>query len=198
MTDSMQEFMPEWSHRVCLETISLNPIRCSISASPAERKDLARRLSVDAIDLFEAELTLVRKANSIVIYVAGVLKARVLQKCGITHDPIEDIIEENIEAWYGDQQQAVPLAKIRRKRQENMMDVESRILSEEEDPEPVSDGFIDVAELITQHLSLSVNPYPKHEGVEFESNDGFEGYATPIRKNPFSVLKKLKFKDKTS
>ena len=40
-------------------------------------------------------------------------------------------------------------------------DAELELLPEEEDPEPVVDGMIDVGELAAQFLLLGVDPYPR-------------------------------------
>ena len=55
-----ETLLPEWPHRILAEDIGLTPIRTAISASPQERKDIARRLKVESVDMLDAALVLTR------------------------------------------------------------------------------------------------------------------------------------------
>jgi len=71
-------------------------------------------------------------------------------------------------------------------------------ISEEDIPEPMFNGRIDIGELAAQHLSLALDPYPHAEGVEFEGfgeadedEDG-DDPDEPEKPNPFAALERLK------
>jgi len=52
-----------------------------------------------------------------------------------------------------------------------------------------------VGDVVTQFLSLSIDPYAHKEGVQYEVGDDEEHPETsPIRKNPFEKLKEWKDK----
>ncbi len=105
-------------------------------------------------------------------------------------------IEEKFESWYSDEDQVVSLPRVRRVQQQGMRtDAELEILGEEEDPEPVIDGTIDVGELAAQHLALAIDLYPRSEAVRSaaEGEEGEEAVFTAgERTNPFAALKDWK------
>ncbi len=62
---------PEWPRRVEVDRLGTEPTRVALSSTPEQRRDLARRLKVNAIDKLDAELVLQRRPNSQLIHVAG-------------------------------------------------------------------------------------------------------------------------------
>ena len=62
-------------------------------------------------------------------------------------------------------------------------------LDAEDPPEPVVDGGVDIGEVVTEHLALALDPYPRREGARMRVGDwaGSEGDSSP-----FAVLKSLK------
>lgn len=187
-----QAVQPEWSHKIDAADIGLTPISTSISASPQERKDLARRMGVELIEKLEAQLVLQRLEKNLILHVAGDLRARVMQPCVVTLEPIQQDIESKIEGWFADAESVVPIARVRHERQ-GKTGAELKILEEEDDPEPLIDGEVDLGELVAQHLCLSINPYPHKEGAAFEQESiKNKGNVPETRQNPFAVLKNWK------
>ncbi len=139
-----------------------------------------------------------RDSGSQTVHVSGELKAQIRQNCVVSMEPVASEIHEKFEAWYADSEQVVSLKKARRDKQVEKGRSELPILSEQEDPEPVVDGKIDIGELVTQYLSLGVNPYPHAEGVEHKEvvEAGGDEEAEKIRKSPFAALKDWKGKQK--
>ena len=192
---------PEWSHKVDVRQMDKGPVKLHIEATPEERKDLARRLNVTSVESVQADLTLRRESQGHVIHVTGSFEAHVVQACVVTLKPVEDDISEPVEGWFSEQEQVVSLSRERRERQELQTNAELEIVEEREDPEPVIEGHIDVGELVTQHISVAINPYPHAEGAVFtpvaEVKEGAAGGAAGTRPNPFAALKNWKFdKDK--
>ncbi|GJL84945.1 MAG: hypothetical protein DHS20C02_07200 [Micavibrio sp.] len=186
---------PEWSHLIDSEEVEAKPQKLSISADEEERGLLAKRLDVFSIDSLKAELTVVREKGSMVVHVKGVLKAQITQSCVVTTDPVISEIEESFKAWFADPEQAVSFAKARRDKLIEAGQGELPILSEADDPEPIIEGQIDLGELVTQYLSLSINLYPHAEGVKYEIGDEDEAaQGAETIKNPFAALKDWKEK----
>lgn len=187
---------PEWSRSINIDKIDNAPVERHISAKPEERKKLARRLDIQSLENLEADINLRRSgANSMIIHVTGRFKASVTQQCVVTLEPVKSEIEEDFEAWYADPEEAISLARVRHDRELQKQGGERPILDEHEDPEPVENGQIDLGEVVTQFLSLAINPYPHAESVKFESGDDKEYSAGPTpeaRKNPFAALKNWK------
>lgn len=184
---------PEWSHTVDVDTIEEKPLKLNISPNEEEVKALTKRLGVSGLDKFNVALSLKRQNQ--VIHVQGALSARVTQPCVVTLDPVETEIHDEFEAWYADPDAAISIAKVRREREMDKGKADLPMLDENEDPEAIVDGEIDLGELATQYLSLSINPYVHADGVEYEYGDE-EGDKKPseTRENPFAALKDWKDK----
>lgn len=188
---------PEWSVLVDAQTVTSNPQKVRIAASEEERKAVAVRLELAAISSLSADVTL-HRAKGNVIHVQGLMKAHITQTCSVTADPVLTQIEETFEGWYADQERIVMLAKARHERLGRLADSEIPIMDESEDPEPLSEGMIDIGELVVQNLSLVTSAYPRRRGLEdaeiVDVSAGDPGAL--IRKNPFEALKNWK-KSKT-
>lgn len=184
----------EWSHYVDADEIDDRPFKVTISPSAEQCEDLARRLEVETVNDIKADLTLSREQGGLVVHVTGKLTANLTQICVVSLDPFENIIEEQVEGWFASKDQAVSFAGAKKEQQVKKSQAEVKILEESEDPEPIIGGKIDLGELVTQHLSLAINPYPHKEGVKYELGDEDEGSrkASSLRKNPFEALKDWK------
>ena len=166
-----------------------------MEADERARVDLARRLDIEALEALTADLS-VSPAKGGVVHVHGQLRAKILQNCVVTLDPLRSTIEEEVEGWFSDEEQMVSFAKIRKEKQTRKAHAEVEILDESEDPEPIVNGKIDLGELVTQHLSLAIDPYPHKEGVAYEytQEKASAGKGSEIRRNPFEALKDWKEK----
>lgn len=191
-----KETMPvnEWSHFVRVEELGERDVALTIAPDAAQKNDLARRLDVDAVDDLRADLRISPSKGGL-IHVGGTLHATVAQTCVVTLEPMKNVIEEQIDGWFSDQTHMVSFAKVKKDQQVRKAHAEVELLDESEDPELVVDGQIDLGELVTQHLSLAVNPYPHKEGVAYEFTDeNQKAEKGPGRRNPFEALKDWKEK----
>jgi uncharacterized metal-binding protein YceD (DUF177 family) len=183
----------EWSHFIEAEKVGPMPMDLSIEPDDAARKRLAQRLNIKSLESLKAKLSLMRESGKMTVYIRGQLKAEVKQLCVVTGKPVADTIEEEFEAWFADRQKTVPIVRARHEKQTSKGKAEKPILDESEDPEPIIDGQIDLGELVTQYLSLGINPYPHAEGVEYEG--GGEQNPAGLKEaldNPFAALKDWK------
>lgn len=186
--------MPEWPHRIDADDISLTPVRTTISASPQERKDLARRMMVQSIESLEAKLVLKRDAKRGVVHVTGHFKTSLTQLCVVTLEPLLQKIDGAVEGWFADPDKVVSIARLRHEKLGRKRDTELPMLEEENAPEPFLNGQIDLGELVAQHVSLTIDPYPRKEGIVFgQEHSDVENTPVPeIRRNPFAALKNWK------
>jgi uncharacterized metal-binding protein YceD (DUF177 family) len=191
MSTSSSSLKPEWSHRVDVETISQRPTKLSILADESARKDLARRLRLRSIDSLVADFSLEREIGSMVIHVEGHVKAKIVQNCISTGEPVYESIDESFESWFADPSQAVPFVKARRERLVKG-EREMELLPERDDPEIVENGVIDIAEIATQYMSLGINSYPRVGDVPPIGDEVSVQVVGPARKNPFDALKDWK------
>ena len=61
---------------------------------------------------------------------------------------------------------------------------------DEDSPEMVVNGMIDLGEVATQYLSLNLNPYPRAPGVSLAAQLAEAGME--VKNRPFAVLEGLK------
>jgi uncharacterized metal-binding protein YceD (DUF177 family) len=195
MVKAGENVINEWSYFIKTSDVTDTPVRVSIEPDEAQKADLARRLDIETLESLHADLT-VHPARGGVFHVEGEFRATVLQQCVVTLEPIHTEIKEPVEGWFSDEEQVLSFAKIKKEKQTRKAHAEVEILDESEDPEPIINGKIDLGELVTQHLSLAIDPYPHKEGVAYDFTDDQPESAksTEIRRNPFEALKDWKEK----
>ncbi|MFE0753349.1 YceD family protein [Inquilinus sp. NPDC058860] len=164
--------IPEFSRVVGVNTLPRGGRTIAIEADEAERAALARRFDLLALDEFRARFTLTPGRGDTVV-VAGALAAAVVQRCVVTLDPVPAAVEDEIEAVFAD-------AAGR-----DEAEVEVDPLTAE--VEPLVDGRIDLGELAAQHLSLTLDPYPRSPDAPEPAAEPPEG--EPETRRPFAVLK---------
>lgn len=193
MTNIISE--TEWSH--FFDVGELEGGRSALSISPDEeaRKRLAQRLGLVSLDALKADIVISRRSGEATYHVKGHLEASLTQSCVVTLEPISSSIVDDFEAWFADPEAAISIARLRHERQSRTGHGEVPILSERDDPESLVDGKLDLGELATQYLSLSINPYLHAEGVVFEVGDDVQAKETSdALRNPFAALKDWKAK----
>lgn len=171
---------PEFSHFVRTEDLALGPVEVTFEANEAERAALARRFGVLGLKKLHVRARLTPEAGG--IYLDGGLEAEVTQACVVTLEPVDSTIASGFGVRYmsPDAFAALGLDK----------DGEEVLDADAEDVEPLPADGIDVGEVAAQYLVLSLEPYPRKEGVVLDRPKG-DGEDTEIRPNPFAVLKKL-------
>lgn len=187
----------EWTALVDVEKLPNSPKTFHIEADERERIDLARRMGILSVERAEADITLQRVSGG-VVHAIGSMRADVTQSCVVSLAPVAQAIEEQFEGWFGNDSSAVSFARAKSERDAKKSGgMESEILEESVDPEPIVGGAVDIGELAAQNLSLFLEPYPHAPGVKYEIGvDSHE--QTPegvsLRKNPFEALKDWKEK----
>ncbi len=177
-------FEAELSRPLSVDKISAGGVAEHIVASAIERKNLAVRFGL--LDLLKLEAKLnVDPTRGKMYIVTGTMTAEVVQQCVITLEPVPAHIQDNIHILFAPprmmEQGAGP------------PHLES---AEEEVPEPIVNGVIDLGETIAQHLAVSLNPYPRKPGVALENVEFTIQKGKEVELNPFSKLSKPKPKPK--
>ncbi|WP_161973775.1 DUF177 domain-containing protein [Hwanghaeella grinnelliae] len=159
-----------------------------LAPTESERMAIAKRLGLLGLPSFEAKVHLrPTKGGGRGVKATGTFSAKVVQACVVSLEPVEGEVAEEFEAEFG----AV----------DDVVNIELTL--EDDDPvEPFEDRGIDIGELAVQHLSLSLDPYPRAPGVAVEdllNGDGGKKVAEVVTLNapsgPFAELAKLKRKD---
>lgn len=185
MTQHSATPAPEFSRTVIAAKVTANGHSETIEASPSERKALAERLGLLAIETLTATARL-RRVRGEMIRVEGRLDADVVQTCVVTLDPIPSHVAEEFSALFAPDH-LLPQGE----------DAEADIVvsvddSEDDVPEAMPGGRIDLGELVAQHLSLALAPYPRKPGAVFDEIVEDDGSEEPKKPNPFATLAQMK------
>jgi uncharacterized metal-binding protein YceD (DUF177 family) len=185
----------EWSYFWPVDELKADELKLTLSPDADERARLAQRLGLISLDNLKADIVVSRRMGEVAYTVKGYFAADVVQKCVVTLEPVPDHVEDEFEAWYADPDAAVPLAKARHEKLNEKGHGELPVLDERDDPEALIDGKIDLGELVTQYLALSINPYPHAEGAEEVMTEKLSEEPEEAEvKNPFAALKDWKDK----
>jgi len=144
-----------WAVPVTLEEIPDSGLHMEIEAPPETRAALAKLAEVRDIPRLTAVFDLVRADGG--VDVSGRVRARVEQTCVVTLEPVENDVDEPVEVAFrlGAEPAAMPTHV-------------SQVLDEDEDlPEPLVGGKVDLGALATEFLLLGIDPYPRKPGAEF-------------------------------
>jgi uncharacterized metal-binding protein YceD (DUF177 family) len=194
----------EFPHLVAAAKIGPEPTEVSFSANERQRALLAKRYSILSVDLVEGSAKLKREGDGMTIHVSGHFRAKVSQACVTTLEPVHDDIAETFEGWFLDESQAASFIRAKKRKEEEeglitdllpaLEDEETLVTEERDEPEAVVNGMVDVGELVAQHLSLALNPFPHSENA---LETGPLGDDQPLAKeSPFAALKDLKIPGK--
>lgn len=198
MMESAEARAPEFSRVVIADKVQHRELVEEIAPTEAERRALAERFELEAIGALTARVRLRRVHGGKMIRVDGHLEADVVQTCVVTLESVPAHVSEDFGAIFAPPE-LVP----------DDDEVEFDMVSIEEDqPEPMVNGRIDIGELTAQHLSLALDPYPRAPGVAYDpvaeheegvdaAEPGDGGDGGDRRPNPFAALAKLKTSGRT-
>ena len=190
----MDTVTPEFSRVVREEAMAGGEVVREIEAKAEERQALAVRLKLVAINQLKATVRLWRLDGSRKVRVRGRLWADVVQSCVVSLEPVPAQVDEEFGALFA------PLSLIEAERADGVLGdlVLDPFAIDEDLPEPIAEGGIDIGELTAQHLSLALDPYPRRPGVVFAGfdDDGAEAEAEAKNAtNPFRALARVKASD---
>lgn len=176
--------IPEFSRPVAVDRLGSRETRMDVTASPSECAALAERYDILAVESLTARLRLRRIGGSGLIRLKGELSARVVQACVVTLDPVAQQVDETFELLFG--------------ATEESSDTDVLVQYDEDDPpEPILHGIIDVGEAVAEHLALGLDPFPRRPDAVFQpSLVEDEVPDEPPTPNPFAALGALKQKNR--
>ena len=171
---------PEFSRLVAVDRVPLEGMTERIAADARECEALARRFGLVAIHALSAVLKLEpwRRGG---LKVTGRLEARVEQTCVVTLEPFEATVKEDLTQHFSGQSEPGSTPVVH--------SVESL---EEDEPDVISGGSIDLGELVAETLGLSLDPYPRRPDAEFRNPESPPEDAE--RPGPFAALQSIRGK----
>jgi hypothetical protein len=174
-----------FSRPIRVEAIPREGLETRIEANETERAALAAFNGLPRIGRLAVAFSL-RHGGRGAVLVHGELTADVTQTCAVTLEPFETSLSELIDL------RLAPKRAAPARRGGPADEAETIIVGEEDEPDPIIDGKIDLGAIASEFLTLSLDPYPRKPGVVFEPPPVADG--GPIA-SPFGALAKSK-KDK--
>lgn len=174
---------PEFSRLIAVEGITPDKVRKeSIVATGEECAALAKRFDLRALSGFRADLSIRRVEGGDVVHLAGRFEADVVQTCVVSLRDVHSHVAGDFETFFSEQ--------------DHRLDEEEAemYLDEEDMPEAIVNGNIDLGEVTAQYLSLELEPYPRAPGVSLAAQLSEAG--AEVRNSPFAVLQGLNNNEK--
>jgi uncharacterized metal-binding protein YceD (DUF177 family) len=141
----------EFSRPVRVDPLPRDGLAQDIEASAAERAALAKLNDLPGVAALSAHFQISKWRRG--VRVEGELKARVTQTCVVSLEPFEVEIDEPIDVKF------LPA-------EDGGVPPES--MADEDAPDELVDGKVDLGALASEFLTLSLDPYPRKPGVAFE------------------------------
>jgi uncharacterized metal-binding protein YceD (DUF177 family) len=170
-------------HPIRVEAIRPRGTEVVVRAEPEQLPAIATLLGLVSVGALEARYTLTRNGDRVKL--DGRVTARLHQACVVTLDPFPVQLDVPVQLDFAPEQDVAAFAR-RNDRDDAEIDIEV-LLNEDDPPEPIVDGVIDLGSITLEFLALALDPYPRKPGVSFESSAGDTG-----TESPFAALAKLK------
>ncbi len=159
-----------------VDSLGEDELAREIEAGPAECQAVARRLGLEELSGLRARFRLARSGGGPLIRVTGSFEADVVQLCVVSLEPVGQHLAEDFSLTFS----LEPVLA------EDDLEL---TLADEDLPEEVHDGVIDLGEAAVQQLAVALDPYPRRPDAEVPAalraaENGPEG--------PFAALRKLK------
>lgn len=155
-----------------------------VEATEAERGALAASCDVVGIDALVADFRVVADGDG-GLRVTGSAAARVRQVCVVSLEEFASDIAESVDLRFA------PAAEVEALAAERAARPPAQEEGEDEDlPDPIVNGRIDLGALAAEMLVLGLDPYPRKPGVAFADPASAEPEAPDA--SPFAVLRTFK------
>jgi len=179
MTPADHDSLPI-SRPIRVESITLRPVPVVLAPEAADLPAIARFLGVASVEALSARYALSRNGDRVKL--DGAIEASLHQTCVVTLEPFPVALTVPLKLDFAPQQEVAA----EEPSPDGEIDIEV-LLNEEEPPEPIIDGMIDLGAVTLEFLALSLDPYPRKPGAAFSE----PAPETPAE-SPFAALLQLK------
>lgn len=159
------------SRLVDAERLPQHGAEISVEPGTEELAALAEALDIPAIHALEGRFLVEGSGKR--AKVTGTVRARVTRICGVSLDPFETEVEEEVDLDFAAAQ----------RRKLTPEEEEQRLI---DPPDEIVGGKIDLGRVTAEFLALGLDPFPRKPGAVFE-----EPAPQESRKNPFGALEGL-------
>jgi uncharacterized metal-binding protein YceD (DUF177 family) len=183
---------PIFSRPLALDEVRDHGLKRTITATPEECAALAKFDKLGGIDRLEASFSVTRRGRH-GLHVEGEVRALVHQICVVSLEPFPTEIIEDIEVAYAPEEEALAAHAKAAAEIEAATDKALALAMQDDPPDAIIDGRIDLGALAAEFLALGLDAYPRKPGVDFSTLPG--AVDAPEKSSPFAALKKLKNDD---
>lgn len=169
----MENAKNPWNVPIAVDDIPESGLHIEAEAPADVRAQLVKLANLRDLPHLSAIFDLTRRGGG--VHVAGQVNARVGQICVVTLDPLERDLNEPIDLLFA------PTGGAARD------DDTGHKVDDEEPPEPLIEGKLDLGAIATEFLLLGIDPYPRKAGAEFAAIKSADDSA-----KPFAALEALK------
>ena len=173
-----------WSIPLRLDDVPETGRRVELVADAETRREIAAMAGLRALPRLAATFDVTRQGAS-GLHVVGEIAATVGQTCVVSLDPIENEVKEELDLVFVPDVTADPAGLAQ------PSTAGSAALDEDEGPERLVDGTLDLGALAVEFLLLGIDPYPRKPGAVFEQPAGADAGH-----RPFAALAALKDKNR--
>lgn len=171
-----------WRVPVAVEDIPEAGLHLELEAPEAVRAALAAAAGLRNLPVLKASFDLARRGKG--VHVGGTVEAVVGQACVVTLEPLDNRVSEAIDVLFSPDAAPAPNGD-HEEEDSHSFDASA----ENEPPEPLIGGRVDLGAVATEFLMLGIDPYPRKDGAEFQPP------ATDLAgEHPFAALAALKKK----
>ncbi|MCV0427406.1 MAG: DUF177 domain-containing protein [Roseibium sp.] len=163
----------------------------TVEPDAAGLKAIAAAYDLDGINELKADFVLkpYRKAG---VRVVGPITATIVQTCVVSLESFESRIKLDVDRTF--EPHSSKPRKIRDLNEDGEIEIDLETL---DPPDVILDGVLDLGAVICEELALSLDPFPRKPGVEFDGTDEDEETAPEEieeKPSPFAALQALKDK----
>jgi uncharacterized metal-binding protein YceD (DUF177 family) len=170
----MEKNQNPWTFPVAVDDVPETGLHIEIDAPEAVRAELRALAGLRELRRLSAVFDLERRGAGVLVN--GQVRARIGQTCVVTLEPVESDLEESVDLVFAPQLAESTQAK-----------AIDRRTGQEEPPEPLVGGKLDLGAIATEFLLLGIDPYPRKAGAELGPIRADDGSA-----QPFAALEALK------
>lgn len=145
----------------------------TLAPETADRARIAKALNLASLDSLTVDMALVPTVSG--FRMEGRVRAEVVQTCGLSLEPMPVSVDRDFTVNF-----------VHEAEPENNEDGEIDIELDDDFPDVIEDGKIDLGQYAVEQLFLSLDPFPRKDGAVFVQP------PEPMEISPFAALKSLK------
>lgn len=185
MTNDEKDMTPPLSRPLSLAQTPAEGLDVEIVANDSERAALARLNALPAVPELSARLH-VRRTRGDGLEVDGALRGRARQVCVLTLDEFESALDAPVHVRFAPPKKTPPVtpSQGKRRRGDEAATIDEGLI-EDDPPDPLIGGVVDLGAVVAEFFTLALDPYPRKPGAEFAEPAPDAGDAA----SPFAALR---------